>query len=142
MRQVALQLPTRNPYNRIKTTIKGKESMLTPVLSVSHPCNETADLLKHRLMERGWTTLQTFDLQDALLGIDGCSCPHHGTQECDCHMIVLLVYGLEPEPVTLILHGSDGQTWVAFADNAQQKARKASMTAIRDALEVNPTPST
>ncbi len=111
--------------------------MLNPVLSVSQACNETADLLKRRLMERGWKTLQTFDLQEARFAIDGCSCPHHGTQECDCDMVVLLVYGMEPEPVTVLLHGCDGQTQVAFAENAQKKIKETSAAAIRRALEGN-----
>ena len=111
--------------------------MLTPVLSVSLPCNETAEVLKHRLMKHGWKTLRTFDLHEAMFAVDGCSCPHHGTQKCDCDMVVLLVYGVEPEPVTLLLHGSDGQTRVAFAEDAQQKTNRASMAAIRDALDVN-----
>ena len=115
--------------------------MLTPVLFVSQTCNQTADLLKRRLLERGWKTLQTFDLQEARFAIDGCSCPHHGTQECDCDMVVLLVYGIEPEPVTVLLHGCDGQTQVAFPEDAENKLKKVSVAAIRRALEGNTPPS-
>jgi hypothetical protein len=111
--------------------------MLTPLLSVSQTCNQTADLLKRRLMESGWKTLQTFDLHEAMFAIDGCSCPHHGTQECDCDMVVLLVYGMEPEPVTILLHGCNGQTQVAFAEYAQKKVSETSVVAIRRALEEN-----
>jgi hypothetical protein len=111
--------------------------MLTPVLSVSQTCNQTADLLKRRLMERGWKTLQTFDLHETRFAIDGCSCPHHGTQECDCDMVVLLVYGMEPEPVTVLLHGCDGQTHVAFPEDAESKIKQASLVALRQALEGN-----
>ncbi len=52
-------------------------------------------------------------------------------------MVVLLVYGMEPEPVTVLLHGCDGQTQVAFAENAQKKIKETSAAAIRRALEGN-----
>jgi hypothetical protein len=34
-------------------------------------------------------------------------------------MIVLLVYGNGREPETLILHGSDGRTWLSFSHTMQ-----------------------
>lgn len=111
--------------------------MLTPVLSVTQACNETANLLKRRLSECGWKTLRTFDLKEAMFSTEGCSCPHHGTQKCDCEMVVLLIYGLEPEPVTVLLHGCDGQTQVMFGQDAQKKITEASVLAIRRALEGN-----
>jgi hypothetical protein len=50
-------------------------------------------------------------------------------------MIVLLVYGEAPDPVTLILHGSDGQTWVSIIDDALQQTDKNLMVSIRQTLE-------
>src|SRR6266540_2446988 len=85
--------------------------------------------------QNGLKVLQTFDLQDVRLDIEGCSCPHHGTQECDCDMVVLLVYGSEPEPVTVVLHGCDGQTQVAFANEYHQKAKENFVLAIKQALD-------
>jgi len=49
-------------------------------------------------------------------------------------MVVLLVYGSEPEPVTIVLHGSDGQTQVAFANEYRQKAKENFVLAIKQAL--------
>jgi hypothetical protein len=51
-------------------------------------------------------------------------------------MVVLLVYGSASEPVTLLLHGNDGQTWLSIADNPRQKADAKLITTIRQALEV------
>jgi hypothetical protein len=110
--------------------------MLTPVLLVPHACNETAEWLKKQLSQNGWKVLQTFELQDARLGSADCACPHHGTQQCDCDMVVFLVYAREQEPVTLILHGSDGQTRLSFADDPNHKVNAGSVTAIRQALEI------
>jgi hypothetical protein len=51
-------------------------------------------------------------------------------------MVVLLVYGKSLEPVTLILHGNDGQTEISIADNPQQQADAKLITEIQQALEV------
>ena len=50
-------------------------------------------------------------------------------------MIVLLVYGDVAEPVTLILHGNNGQTWVSVADSASQRGDPKLVTRIRRVLE-------
>ena len=80
--------------------------------------------------------MQTFDLQTARLGPGDCACPHHGTGECDCQMVVLLVYGHEPQPAVLILHGNDGQTWLSLAEGPGQRAEGSTASAIKAALSV------
>ena len=75
--------------------------------------------------------MQTFDLRlTSPLKPGYCTCPHHGTNECDCQMVVVLVYGKAAEPATLILHGNDGQTWLAIADDPRQRADVKLITAI------------
>ena len=109
--------------------------MLNPLLSVSRSCDQTTECLKLQLPQNGLKVLQTFDLHDVRLDVEGCSCPHHGTQNCDCDLVVLLVYGKEPEPVTLVLHGSDGQTQVAFANEYAHKSKENVVLAIKQALD-------
>lgn len=58
-----------------------------------------------QLNSNGLRIEQTFDLQVARLSHAGYLCPTHGTSHCDCQMIVILVYGLGSEPLTLILLG-------------------------------------
>ncbi len=79
--------------------------------------------------------MQTFDLHTARLGSHSCPCPNHGTEECDCQMIILMVYGEAAEPITLILHGNDGQTWISVADHPSQQTDKVLLANIRRALE-------
>ena len=50
-------------------------------------------------------------------------------------MIVLLVYGNVVEPITLILHGNNGQTWISIADSASQRGDPELLTRIRRVLE-------
>jgi hypothetical protein len=108
---------------------------LSPFLSVQYSCDQALQLTKKQLSQAGLRPVQTFDLHAARLGLHGCACPNHGTDECDCQMIVLLVYGEADEPVTLILHGNDGKTWISVTDNPLQRTDKKLMTNIRQALE-------
>jgi hypothetical protein len=111
---------------------------LSPFLFTPASCDQALQLTKKQLSEAGLRLVQTFDLHTARLGLHGCTCPNHGTEECDCQMIVLLVYGEGAEPVTLILHGNDGQTWISVTDNPLQRTDKKLLANIRQTLETNP----
>ena len=71
----------------------------------------------------------------ARLGLHNCCCPNHGTDACDCQMIVLLVYGEAAEPATLILHGNNGQTWISIAECVAQHKDAKLVGCIRNVLE-------
>ena len=108
---------------------------LSPFLSIDSSCNQVLQTTKTHLSEAGLSAVQTFNLNTARLGLHNCCCPNHGTEACDCQMIVLLVYGEAPEPATLILHGNDGQTWISIADSASQRGDPELVTRIRRVLE-------
>lgn len=74
-----------------------------------------------RLVLAGFEVIRSFDLKVAMAEHLGCTCPHHGTDQCDCQMVVLLVYGQSGSPVTLVVHGHDGQTQVALMGSAEQE---------------------
>jgi len=108
----------------------------SPFLTTNLSCDKTLQWTKKQLSQARLRPIQTFDLHAARVGLHDCSCPNHGTDECDCQMVVLLVYGNGSEPVTLILHGNNGQTWVSIADNPRQKADAKLITVIQQALEL------
>lgn len=110
-------------------------TMLSPLLSIEVSCDQVLQVTKTRLSQAGLSTVQTFNLNTARLGLHKCCCPNHGTEACDCQMIVLLVYGGAPEPETLILHGNNGQTWISIADFAVQRGDTKLVGHIRDVLE-------
>ena len=110
-------------------------TILSPFLSVDYSCALALQMTKTILSHAGLTTVQTFDLTTARLGLHHCDCPNHGTETCDCEMVVLLVYGEPPEPATLILHGNGGKTWVSITDNAVHRVDGKLMTTIRHLLE-------
>ena len=120
---------------------------ISPFLSVNHSCDETLQWTKEQLLQADSRPVQTFDLHTARVGLHDCSCPNHGTNECDCQMVVLLVYGkaedvstlpmvVNTSPATLILHGNDGQTWLSIADNPRQEVDAKLITSIQQALEI------
>jgi len=109
---------------------------ISPFLSVNHSCDEALQWTKKLLLQARLRPIQTFDLHTARVGLHNCPCPNHGTDECDCQMVVVLVYGKAAEPATLILHGNDGQTWLSIVDDPRQRADAKLITAIQQALEI------
>ena len=57
--------------------------------------------------------------------------------ECDCQMVVLLVYAPVGAPVSLVIHGNDGQSWLSLVDRPDQRADPATMLAIQMALRTD-----
>ncbi|HLO16979.1 MAG TPA: hypothetical protein VK206_19245 [Anaerolineales bacterium] len=112
--------------------------ILPSSLSINQPCNEIFSWLNQSLARKGLRVLRTFDLHDVRLSHEECSCPDHGTDQCDCQMVVLLIYGKSEEPVTLILHGNDGQTWLSIVNNSIKQADPSIQLSIEQALEENP----
>lgn len=110
---------------------------ISPFLSINQPCDQTLQWAKKQLAKANLRAVQTFDLHAARIGLHDCSCPNHGTAECDCQMVVLLVYGEDMEPATLILHGNDGQTWLSISNNPLQGPDISLSATIQKALEIN-----
>ena len=110
-------------------------TVLSPFLSINSSCDQTLQVTRAKLSEAGLSAVQTFNLNTARLGLHNCCCPNHGTEACDCQMIVLLVYGGVAEPATVILHGNNGQTWVSIADSAVQQRDAKLVGRIRNILE-------
>lgn len=108
---------------------------ISPFLSTDSSCDEVLPRISRQLKDAGLRTVQTFDLHSAMTGAHSCSCPNHGTHECDCQMVVLLVYGAEEEPVTLILHGNRERTWFSLADTIIQNPNPQLQLTIQKALD-------
>ena len=114
---------------------------ISPFLSVNCPCDETLRWAKKRLSRAGLRAMQTFDLHTARAALRNCPCPHHGTKECDCQMVILLVFGQAEEPATLLLHGNGGKTWLSITDEPRQRADSKLLAGIKRALDAPvPTP--
>ena len=109
--------------------------MLSPILTLNCSCDDALLTSSQSLRQNGFRVLQTFDLHNTAHALEECPCPHHTTSECDCQMVVLLVYGEAAQPATLILHGNNGKTWISAPDTAVQPVDVKLIFGIRKVLE-------
>ena len=108
---------------------------ISPFLTLEQPCEKVLQWTNEQLTRTGLRTLQTFNLNTALAGTSNCICPDHGTGKCDCQMVILLIYEPSWEPVTLILHGNHGQTWLSFAETSTARPNSRLADSIQQLLE-------
>ncbi len=109
-------------------------SALIPFMALDQTCPQVQTWVHAKLTGAGFRVIQTFDLQVARLAHPDCPCPHHGTEDCNCQMVVLLVYRKHGEPATLVIHGQDGKTWLSLAHQAEARPEPRLETAIRHTL--------
>lgn len=109
-------------------------SKLLPFLTLSENCKQVDGWVRASLSRAGLRVVPTFDLQIARLAHPDCSCPRHGTDQCSCQLVILLIYGKEEVPATLVIHGQDGKTWLSFSTPSEMQAHKAVETSVRNLL--------
>lgn len=109
-------------------------STLMPFLVLDQTCDCVLSWVSKQLTGAGLRLVQTFDLQVARLAHPDCPCPHHGTDECNCQMVILLVYRKQGVPATLVIHGQDDRSWVSLASPIGKRPNQQLETAIRHAL--------
>lgn len=90
-------------------------------------CSQFASHLKQVIEEAGLLAFQSFDLRSTRAVHDGCNCPHHGTAQCNCGLVVLLVYRASGNPTSLILDGRDGKTFVYVANDTGRNVRRSTV---------------
>lgn len=80
------------------------------------------------LRRQGLHVITTFDFQLARAPHVECSCPHHGTEICNCQYMVLLIYEPQCDYAvcrTLTVHGQDEQVWLSLLQHPEMPARDA-----------------
>jgi hypothetical protein len=87
-----------------------------PILYLQQPWDHAVPYFVERLKQSGLQVIRTFDLHETRVNETSCTCPHHGTEKCDCQMVVLLVYGKENQPASMVAHGHNGQTWFSLVE--------------------------
>ena len=95
---------------------------------------QAAATITELLAREGLAAVRSFDLRSLDLPPGLCSCPHHGTPECTCEYIVLLVYGAPREPVSVTLHGRDGRTDAQLVRDANRRPDAALARAVEETL--------
>jgi hypothetical protein len=92
------------------------------LLMMDQPCDVAVDWLMQQARKVCLSVLRTFDLQIARDAQTSCPCPNHGSDLCDCQLVVLLVYEDHRGPLAIFAHGYEGQTWFSVVDTPQQRA--------------------
>jgi len=113
---------------------KQRMSTLLPFLALCQSHGQAEAWVKEKLTNAGFRVVPTFDLHVARSAHPDCPCPHHGTDECNCQLVVLLVYGKQADPATLVVHGQDGKTWVSLATPIEARSRQNLESSIRHIL--------
>jgi hypothetical protein len=91
------------------------------MLTLDCPSKEAMRWIAEALALADLQVETSFDLRMARAAHTECACPHHGTAACDCQMVVLLVYGTDACPATVVVHGRDGRTYLSLADTPGQR---------------------
>ncbi len=94
-------------------------------------CDTAVTEITGALENAGLRVMPSFD---SSLAASPAACPHHGTEQCDCQIVILLVYGKDGYPATLMAHGQDGETWISIASAPGQRPLPHLETAIKRAV--------
>ena len=89
-------------------------SALIPFMVLDQTCDQVLTWINQQLISAGFRVVKTFDFQVARLAHPDYPCQHHGSGRCTCQMVVLLVYGKQEDPSTLVVHGQDKRAWVSI----------------------------
>lgn len=87
------------------------------LISLSQPWHEVLRALKRAFVDVGLDVVQSFDLQSARSSMpkqDLCACPDHGTADCTCQYVVVLVRREGHAPLSVEIHGHDDRTYVSL----------------------------
>jgi hypothetical protein len=111
------------------------------ILSTHADSQLFVDLLVEGLTGAGLPVVQSFDFQLGKSLHSQCTCPHHGSQLCDCQMVMLLIYDLESQPVTLVVHGQDGKVHLGLVRNQERQSEEGIRNLVRSILSDYPSGS-
>lgn len=109
-------------------------SALTPFMVLDKDCDGVLVQVWDQLGRAGLQMVKTFDLRVARLAHPDSPCPFHETDICDCQMVVLLLYDGLHSPVTLVIHGMGGRSWLSLVSGSGQGVNPPVELAIRHML--------
>ncbi len=96
----------------------------THLATLDLDCETVIAQLSRQFAAWGLRVVRSFDLQSACASFSDLICPHHGDAVCDCQMVVLLVYGTEAVPASLVIHTHRGKTDIDLVDSPSNHLSK------------------
>jgi len=109
-------------------------SHTTRLMKFDMDCEAVIVQIRRHLAGLGVRVVRSFDLQSACASYPDLICPHHGDAPCDCQLVVLLAYGKEGPPASLVLHSHRGQTEIDLVESPDHKPGRELVYSIRMAL--------
>lgn len=100
---------------------------------IPEQCDRVVGYLTEALTTLGLQVHLSFNLQSArreLANPDGCPCPYHGTVDCSCQYIVMLVSREGFPPISIVAHGHEDQTHLTFSLPDSARADQATIEAV------------
>ncbi len=97
-------------------------------------CEAAIAQIRRCLVEHGVRVVRSFDLQTACATFPDLTCPHHGDDPCDCQLVVLLVYGDDGTPASVVVHSHWGQTGIDLVVSHDQMPSPKLVSSIHIAL--------
>jgi hypothetical protein len=73
------------------------------------------------LEKAGLWVLQSFDLKSSRALPEDCQCANRCDSQCTCDLVVLLVYPIVGNPITLVLDGRDKKTFIFITDETENQ---------------------
>lgn len=110
-------------------------SLTKQLLTIPLDCEAAIAQIIERLKSDGLQVIRSFDLKTARMAHTECTCPHHGTEQCDCQMVVLLVYEGTGQPITLVAHDFEGNTHISIEYSPPPESNRSLEAAILQAFE-------
>lgn len=107
-------------------------SALLPFLTLNETSEKVQAWVSAELTSAGFRVVPTFNLKIARLAHP--DCPYHGTDDCNCQMVVLLVYDEQGDPATLVIHGQKDQAWLSLATPMETGSRHSLESSVRNVL--------
>jgi len=112
---------------------------MMPLIRLNCTGDEVIAKLKDALDDSGLRVMLSFDSQLTRKTATPVTCPHHRTDDCDCQIVILLVYDSGDRPATLLAHGQDGETWISLVVAPGQRPPARLENKIKNALSPLPT---
>jgi hypothetical protein len=108
--------------------------MMTQLSTIACAADEAIQQVTQQLEQAGLQVSRSFDLRSARAVEIDCTCAHQ-SDNCDCTMVVLLVYGQESRyPITLVVHSHNGRTWLSLSNGMGERTTAKIKLQIKSAV--------
>lgn len=106
---------------------------MTHLLTLSAAGDDAVADLMERFRAAGLRAFPTFRFRETVPAEVPYACADH-QDGCDCDLLILLVYGAEPQPATLVAHSHGGHTWLSLSEAPPEQASPELSARIKAAI--------